>query len=68
MRSRVMRTAVAAIGILCGAGVATGAWATDSSTHFIADVFAPAILGMVVVGFGLSAAALRRRQPQELFA
>ena len=69
MRSRVVYTAVAAIGMLCVAGVATGAWATDISTHLIeTDVSAPAIWGMVVVGFGLFGAQLRRHRPQELFA
>jgi hypothetical protein len=69
MRCCVVRTAVAAIGMLCAAGVATGAWATDISTHLIeADVSATAIGGMVVVGFGLFGAQLRRHRPQEVFA
>ena len=60
---------MAAIGMLCVAGIATGAWTTDISTHLIeGNVSAHAIWGVVVVGFGLVAGTLRRRQPQELFA
>ena len=61
-----MYTAGAAIGMLCAAGIATGAWAIDTDFYLIADVPEPAIWGMVVAGFGLFGATLRRRQRQAL--
>ena len=67
MRSRVIYTAVAAIGMLCAAGIATGAWAIDTDFLLIADVPEPAIWGMVVVGFGLFCATFRRCQSHALF-
>jgi hypothetical protein len=68
MRSRVMRTAVAALGTLCATCIATGAWASHIDTHSNTNMLEPAAWGLIVVGFGLLGVALRRRQPQELFA